>query len=224
MKEQGVGWFPENHFQQNEEHDESKIDREDDRPADYDPGGGSGRGDDLGRTELCQSTSNGERTGVGVGDVAGGDGAVSGENVASRPVTQADPDALAKLPQVAENLATEPSEKMPQVVEKPLPKNVLPFTTGGKSSRKVKRAKSTSKRATGGKSSRLPKVEDVKASKGTWAFRLRWNSLPGRPVVYVRRVTDAVHKLIREENYEAFKEQLISSYSESALRASGNAG
>ena len=56
-----------------------KTDREDDRPADHNPGGGSGRGADLGGTESGQPASDGERKGVDVGDLARDDGAVSGE-------------------------------------------------------------------------------------------------------------------------------------------------
>lgn len=127
------------------------------------------------------------------------------------------------LPHVANKSATESAEELPPVAEKPLPKNVLKFATRGKSKQRKPRAKSTSKLATRGKSEKPPKVEDVKASKGTWAFRLRWNSLPGRPVIYVSRVADSTYELIKKGNYDAFKEQLISSYSESALRARNQA-
>lgn len=84
--------------------------------------------------------------------------------------------------------------------------------TRGKSAKRKLSARAAEKLATRGKSVKPPVVEDVKASKGTWAFRLRWNSLPDRPVEYVRRVTDSVHALIREEKYEEFKEQLIRNY------------
>ena len=46
-----------------------KVDREDDRSADHNPGGGSGRGADLGGTESGQPASDGERKGVDVGDL-----------------------------------------------------------------------------------------------------------------------------------------------------------
>jgi hypothetical protein len=129
--------------------------------------------------------------------------------------------------QVADVLPLVASDSLPQAATKPsviLPRvanvNVLPFATRGT----VKHKKQSGKRATRGKVDTMPVVEDVKASKGTWAFRLRWNSLPGRPVVYVRRVTDSIHTLIREDDYEAFKQQLISSYSEATVLASRNAG
>lgn len=127
------------------------------------------------------------------------------------------------LPHVANKSTTKAAEDLPHVAEKPLPKNVLKFTTRGKSKHRKPRAKSTTKLATRGKSEKPPKVEDVKASKGTWAFRLRWNSLPGRPVIYVSRVADSTYELIKKGNYDAFKEQLISSYGESAFRASNQA-
>ena len=179
-----------------------KTDREDDRPAGDNPGGGSGSGADLGRVQSCQPTSDGERAGVGVGDLARDDGAVMGENVASEPVTQADPDALAKLPHVAEKIATEAPEKVPHVASK----NVLPFATRGT----VKSRKQKRKSATRGKS--RPVVEAGKGSKGTWQIRLRWNSEPGRPVEYVATITDAVYDLIRNGDYESYKQQTIASY------------
>lgn len=144
------------------------------------------------------------------------------------------------LPHVANQ--EQPAE-LPHVANPDAPKVVLEFATRGKSGKGLKPAKSTNKLATRGKSqtgsngksklatrgknqSRPPVVDDVKTSKGMWAFRLRWNSLPGRPVHYVRRVTDAVHDLIREDedSYEQFKAQLISSYSETSIFAGGNAG
>lgn len=69
-----------------------------------------------------------------------------------------------------------------------------------------------------------PYVEAVKASKGTWAFRLRWyeNGRRAKPV-YISRVADAVYEMIREGNYESFKEQLIGSHSASAIRAGNRA-
>jgi len=100
------------------------------------------------------------------------------------------------------------------------PHVAMSTATRGKSEKVKPRVKSTIKRATRGKSALPPKVEDVKASKGTWAFRLRWNSLPGRPVIYVSRVADSTYELIKKGNYEDFKRQLISSYIESAIRAS----
>lgn len=104
-----------------------------------------------------------------------------------------------------------------------MPHVAMSTATRGKSEKVKPRVKSTIKHATRGKSALPPKVEDVKASKGTWAFRLRWNSLPGRPVIYVSRVADSTYELIKKGNYEDFKQQLISSYIESAIRASNKA-
>lgn len=104
--------------------------------------------------------------------------------------------------------------------------NVLPFTkpvkskgkrpTGGTRKRAVKAALS------GTKTDAPPAVEAGKQSKGTWAFRLRWNRLPGRPIHYVSRVSDAVYELIRKDadTYENFKAQLIRNYEQRAIRAS----
>jgi len=93
--------------------------------------------------------------------------------------------------------------------------------------KKISAAKSKNKSATRGKSKSATRgkitVDSVKASKGTWAFRLRWNSAPGRPVHYVSRVSDTVHELIRGGDYEGFKAQLISSHGTGTIRASNRA-
>lgn len=69
-----------------------------------------------------------------------------------------------------------------------------------------------------------PYVEAVKASKGTWAFRLRWRSGGQRSKpVYLSRVADPVYEMIREGNYEAFKEQLVASHFAGAVRAGNTA-
>ena len=81
--------------------------------------------------------------------------------------------------------------------------------------------------ATGGKKGvksprdKGPVVEVVKASKGTWAFRLRWNSLPDRPVQYITRVDDRTYNLItsEKETYERYKRQVLQIYRESAVPA-----
>ena len=58
-----------------------------------------------------------------------------------------------------------------------------------------------------------PYVEAVKASKGTWAFRLRWKySATDRPIIYVDRVSDEVYDLIRKDYYEEYKEAIIRNY------------
>ena len=57
-----------------------------------------------------------------------------------------------------------------------------------------------------------PTVEFGKSSKFTWQFRLRWNSEPGRPVVYVATVADSTFEMIRSGNYEDYKRQLIADY------------
>jgi hypothetical protein len=69
-----------------------------------------------------------------------------------------------------------------------------------------------------------PYIEAVKASKGTWAFRLRWYE-DGRRVkpIYISRASDAVYEMIREGDYERFKEQLVASHMPSAVRAGNRA-
>jgi hypothetical protein len=67
------------------------------------------------------------------------------------------------------------------------------------------------------------RVDYVKASTNTWAFRIRWMEIDGRePVVYVSRVNDKLFKLIRRGRaaYAAFKKQLIVSYLSRAIRRS----
>ncbi len=68
------------------------------------------------------------------------------------------------------------------------------------------------------------KVDAVKASKGTWAFRIRErvDGVRGTPIT-VSRVTDEVYEMIKEGNYEKFKEQLIRNHAASALRSSNRA-
>ena len=100
--------------------------------------------------------------------------------------------------------------EVPHVAEKSTPKNVLSFATRGKSPKRKVSLKSKNKSATRGKS--LPVVEAGKGSKGTWQIRLRWNSEPGRPVEYVATITDAVYDLIRNGDYESYKQQTIASY------------
>ncbi len=79
---------------------------------------------------------------------------------------------------------------------------------------------SKNKTATRGKKTALPRIEAVKASKGTWAFRLRWNSLPGRPVEYITRVDDATYKGITNDEvlYGQYKEQLIRIHEQGTVR------
>jgi hypothetical protein len=69
-----------------------------------------------------------------------------------------------------------------------------------------------------------PYIEPVKASKGTWAFRIRWRE-DGRRVkpIYISRVSDAVYEMIREGDYDSFKEQLIASHMPGAVRAGNRA-
>lgn len=64
-----------------------------------------------------------------------------------------------------------------------------------------------------------PTVEFGKSSKFTWQFRLRWNSEPGRPVIYVATVADSTFEMIRSGNYEDYKQQLIADY-EARIKAS----
>jgi hypothetical protein len=72
------------------------------------------------------------------------------------------------------------------------------------------------------------RVEAVKPSKGTWAFRLRWTEPDGsRPTVYVSRVDDKRFKSITERKviYEQFKKVLIANYRMSrSVRADYSAG
>jgi hypothetical protein len=65
-----------------------------------------------------------------------------------------------------------------------------------------------------------PYVEAVGASVGTVAFRLRWRENGKRmPPIYLSRVSNDVFAMIKQGDYEAFKEQLVASHSASALRA-----
>lgn len=68
-------------------------------------------------------------------------------------------------------------------------------------------------------------VDYVRASENTYAFRLRWaeGRKRGTPL-YIKRVAATVFQSIRKGNYEAFKQQLIASHSESSLHASHAAG
>jgi hypothetical protein len=67
-------------------------------------------------------------------------------------------------------------------------------------------------------------VEPVKASAGTWAFRLRRREDGARSKpIYVSRVTNAIYEMIREGNYERFKEQLIASHMPGTVRAGNRA-
>lgn len=102
----------------------------------------------------------------------------------------------ASLPHMA-SFAREASLKSEQV-NVSLPESINTVATRGEKIPKNKLNKS-------------PVVEAVKASKGTWAFRLRWNSLPNRPVEYITRVTDATYNLITadKETYERYKRQIL---------------
>jgi len=64
------------------------------------------------------------------------------------------------------------------------------------------------------------RVDAVKASAGTWAFRLRRseNGKRSKPI-YIRRVANSTYEMIREGDYESFKEQLVESYLSRAVRA-----
>jgi hypothetical protein len=69
-----------------------------------------------------------------------------------------------------------------------------------------------------------PYVEAVGASVGTVAFRLRWRENGKRmPPIYLSRVSKEVYAIIKTGNYEAFKQQLIASHSEGAIRARNTA-
>jgi hypothetical protein len=73
-------------------------------------------------------------------------------------------------------------------------------------------------------SDRPPVIEAVKASAKTWAFRLRWNSLPGRPAQYISRVTDTTYLLLTKdkEAYGRYKKQLVAIH-QGTVRASNGA-
>jgi len=65
-----------------------------------------------------------------------------------------------------------------------------------------------------------PYLEAVKASKGTWVFRLRRSEKGKRtPPIYLDRVSDEIYEFIRKGDYESFKKQLIETHTASALRA-----
>jgi hypothetical protein len=65
------------------------------------------------------------------------------------------------------------------------------------------------------------RVDAVKASAGTWAFRLRRqeNGKRSKPI-YVSRVANTTYEMIREGDYEGFKKQLVASHMPGAVRAS----
>ena len=67
-------------------------------------------------------------------------------------------------------------------------------------------------------------IEAVGASVGTMAFRLRWRENGKRQLpIYVSRVSMEVYEMIKGGDYEAFKQQLVSSHSASPVRASHTA-
>ncbi|MDX2044572.1 MAG: hypothetical protein SF097_25400 [Acidobacteriota bacterium] len=93
----------------------------------------------------------------------------------------------------------------------PLPANVLPFAAKAKPPARGRRKK------TGDQAMR---VDYVKVSKNTWAFRIRWKEGEQEPAVYVSRVDDKRFKSITKGKvrYAAFKKQLISSYLSRTVR------
>lgn len=65
-----------------------------------------------------------------------------------------------------------------------------------------------------------PYIEAVGASVGTMAFRLRWRENGKRqPPIYLSRVSNDVFTMIKQGNYEAFKNQLVASHFAGAVRA-----
>lgn len=67
------------------------------------------------------------------------------------------------------------------------------------------------------------RVDHVKPSKGTWAFRIRWTEENGeRPAAYVSRVSDDLFAAITSsrKTYGNFKKQLIASYLSRTVRRS----
>ena len=125
--------------------------------------------------------------------------------VVREPVKLAPHVAVTKLPPVA-NLGT-------VVTFKPRVASVAPKTP----------LAATVKSATRGKKRVVPPVVECgKASKNTWAFRFRWNSLEGRPVHYISRVTDEVYQAITQDKeiYGQYKAQLRRIYESGTLRAS----
>jgi hypothetical protein len=67
------------------------------------------------------------------------------------------------------------------------------------------------------------RVDYVRASTNTWAFRIRWTEPSGdEPAVYVSRVSNKLFKMITKGKvrYAAFKKQLISGYKSGAIRQS----
>jgi hypothetical protein len=104
------------------------------------------------------------------------------------------------------------------------PVNVVPFQPKPATVTSIKStdaAATRGKKATKGRQDKGPVVEAVKASRGTWAFRLRWNSLPNRPVEYITRVTDETYNLIiaDKEMYERYKRQILQIATTSAVPA-----
>ena len=94
---------------------------------------------------------------------------------------------------------------------KPLPANVLPFATKARPTTRGRRKK---------EGDQATRVDYVKVSKNTWAFRIRWREGEQEPAVYVSRVDDKRFKSITKGKvrYAAFKKQLISSFLSRTVR------
>lgn len=89
------------------------------------------------------------------------------------------------------------------------PDNVLPFPT-----KRPKRGRKKSAET-------VYRVDYVKASRNTFAFRIRWKEPDGtEPAVYVSRVNDPLFNSITKGKirYAAFKKQLVASYLSRTVR------
>src|SRR5262245_10150945 len=147
-------------------------------------------------------------------DSAGGDQAdKSGSANLRYPI----PPAQEKPPIENKEFTDDKCRDSTLILAKPNPINVVPFPTKTKRGRKKKSTDATLQ------------VDYVKASKNTWAFRIRWTESDGqRPVIYVSRVSDKLFNLITKGKvrYAQFKKQLIASYKSRTVRESDrtNAG
>lgn len=108
------------------------------------------------------------------------------------------------LPPVASEVVESKPDTPTPIATKTTAEVVAPATRG-----KAKLATRGKKKA---KAVRPPAVDCVKVSKNTYAFRFRFNSLPGRPVEYVVWVSEQVYKEITSDPviYEQYKAQLQS--------------
>jgi hypothetical protein len=109
----------------------------------------------------------------------------------------------------AQEIKKLPGEPARKATKSVIERNLIPFPKKNNRGRRKKSGNETLR------------VDFVKASKNTWAFRIRWTEPDGTsPAVYISRVNDKLFNLIkrRKNRYAAFKKQLISSYLSRTVR------